>query len=77
MNRKPVVYIAGPECFYENGVQLAKEALALCEKYGFEGISPAMGHPLGDEIDFSKGKAHAARQIFKTISGLSITVTWL
>ena len=43
---------------------LEKEALALCEKYGFEGISPAMGHPLGDEVDFSKGKAHAARQIF-------------
>ena len=64
MKKKPVVYIAGPECFYPNGAELAKEALALCEKYGFEGISPVLGHPLGDEVDFSQGKKSAAKQIF-------------
>jgi len=64
MDKKPVVYIAGPECFQPDGLQLAQAAVALCEKYGFEGISPVLGHPLGDEIDFSQGKAYAAKQIF-------------
>ena len=64
MNKKPVVYIAGPECFMPDGDEKARQALALCEKYGFEGISPALGHPLGKEIDFSQGKQSAAKQIF-------------
>ena len=64
MNKKPVVYIAGPECFRPDGAELAKKAVELCEKYGFEGISPVLGHPLGDEIDFSQGKKSAAKQIF-------------
>ena len=65
MNKKPGVYIAGPECFMPDGKEKAAAALALCDKLGFEGISPAMGHPLGDEIDFSKGKQEAAKQIFR------------
>ena len=64
MNKKPVVYIAGPECFRPDGTELAKKAVELCEKYGFEGISPVLGHPLGDEVDFSQGKKSAAKQIF-------------
>ena len=64
MNKKPVVYIAGPECFRPDGTELAKKAVELCEKYDFEGISPVLGHPLGDEVDFSQGKKSAAKQIF-------------
>ena len=64
MNKKPIVYIAGPECFMPNGTELAEKAVKLCEEYGFEGISPVLGHPLGDEIDFSQGKQAAAKQIF-------------
>ncbi len=64
MNKKPVVYIAGFECFLPNGEELAKQAVELCEKMGFEAISPALGHPIGDEIDFSQGKQAAAKQIF-------------
>ena len=65
MSRKPVVYIAGPECFMPDGKERAAAALKLCDELGFEGISPAMGHPLGDEIDFSQGKQCAAKQIFR------------
>ena len=51
MNKKPKIYIAGPECFQPNGKELAEKAVQLCEKYGFEGISPVLGHPSGDAID--------------------------
>ena len=34
MNKKPVIYIAGPECFQPNGTELAQKAVELCEKYG-------------------------------------------
>ncbi len=64
MNKKPVVYIAGFECFLPNGRELAKQAVELCEEMGFEAISPVMGHPIGEEIDFSKGKQAVAKQIF-------------
>lgn len=64
MNKKPVIYIAGFECFMPNGDQLAKRAVELCDEYGFEGLSPVIGNSTGEEIDFSKGKKAAARQIF-------------
>ena len=64
MNKKPIVYIAGFECFLRNGKELAEKAVKLCEEYGFEGISPVLGHPSGKEIDFSNGKKEAAKQIF-------------
>ena len=53
----------GLELFRAEGDELERAA-ALCEKYGFEGISPVLGHPLGDEVDFSQGKKSAAKQIF-------------
>ncbi len=62
--KKPVIYIAGFECFLPQGIQLAEAAVELCRQMGFEGISPVLGHSLGEEIDFSKGKKEAARQIF-------------
>lgn len=64
MSKKAVVYIAGFECFMPNGRELAQAAVDLCEKMGFEGISPVLGHTLGDTIDFSHGKKSAAKQIF-------------
>ena len=65
MNKKPLVYIAGPECFQPNGKELARQALQLCEKYGFEGLSPVIGHPSLPPVDFSNGKKEAAKQIFR------------
>ena len=69
MKKKPLVYIAGPECFQPNGKELAEKAIRLCEEYGFEGLSPVVGHPSLPAIDFSQGKKAAAKQIFyKNIS---------
>ena len=64
MNKKPIVYIAGPECFMLDGKELAEKALKLCEEYGFEGLSPLTGHPSLPPVDFSQGKEAAAKQIF-------------
>ncbi len=64
MNKKPIVYIAGFECFMKNKEELAKKSIDLCEKLGFVGISPVIGSTFGKEIDFSKGKKEAAKQIF-------------
>ena len=52
---RPKIYIAGPECFKANCEELAKEMLALCDKYGFEGHSPALADPdFGPQVDFSE-----------------------
>lgn len=67
-NKKPVVYIAGFECFLPNGQELAKQALEICQELGFQGISPIMGGN-GKEIDFTQGKQAAAKQIFENNIG--------
>lgn len=64
MSKKPIVYIAGFECFLPNGRQLAQNAVDLREKYGFDAISPVIGTEDRTPIDFSKGKREAAKQIF-------------
>ena len=65
MNKKPVVYIAGPECFMPDGKEKAEAAVKLCEELGFDPISPAKGHPMAEPVDFSKGKKEAGKQIFR------------
>lgn len=65
MDKKLVVYIAGPECFMPDGTERAKRAIELCEKYGFDWLSPVISKPDDEAIDFSKGKRAAASQIFK------------
>ncbi|MEG1944844.1 MAG: nucleoside 2-deoxyribosyltransferase [Oscillospiraceae bacterium] len=65
MTIKPKIYLAGPECFMPDGKQRADQALALCEKYGFEGISPAKGNA-GEPVDFSNpDRQRVARDICK------------
>ncbi len=64
LKSKPVVYIAGFECFLPDGEERAKKALEECRLAGFEGISPALGDPENPPVDFSKGKQEAAKQIF-------------
>ena len=39
-NMRPRVYLAGPEVFLRNAVQLGKRKKALCADYGFEGVFP-------------------------------------
>ncbi len=54
------IYIAGPDVFEKNAVEIGKKYRDLCRKYGFEGL-----YPLDNEVDFSTGKKNAARQIFE------------
>ncbi|MEG2191841.1 MAG: nucleoside 2-deoxyribosyltransferase [Oscillospiraceae bacterium] len=64
MKKKPVVYIAGFECFLPDGKQRAQRAVEICEELGFVGVSPMIGDGNAPPIDFSKGKKAAAIQIF-------------
>ncbi len=41
------VYLAGPEVFLSNAIEIGKKKKDLCKKYGFEGI-----FPLDNEINF-------------------------
>lgn len=61
--KKLTAYLAGTECFYANGEELAKKAVELCRQYGIEAISPVLGEE-GRDVDFSKGKHEAAKQIY-------------
>lgn len=63
--KRPVVYIAGPECFMPDSKERAERAVKLCDEYGFDAISPVLGSPDAEPLDFSKGKLEAARQIFR------------
>jgi nucleoside 2-deoxyribosyltransferase len=51
---RPVVYLAGPEVFLAEGLELAEAKKALCRDHGFEGLAPTddpEGRPLGPEPD--------------------------
>ena len=53
------IYIAGPDVFEKDSVEIGKKLVALCEKYGFEGL-----YPLDNVVDFSQEKRKIARDIF-------------
>lgn len=65
MSGKKKIYIAGFECFLPDAQSRACRALDICRRYGFEGISPVIGHESGAPVDFSHGKKRAARQIYE------------
>ena len=54
------IYIAGPDVFEKDSIELGKRVVALCEKYGFEGL-----YPLDNVVDFSQEKHKIAEDIFK------------
>jgi len=53
------IYIAGPDVFEENSIEIGKELVALCKKYGYEGL-----YPLDNVVDFSQSKHKIAKDIF-------------
>ncbi len=60
------IYIAGFECFLENGMEISKKSVDLCKKEGFVGISPMIGlEGVGEELDFKKDKKEVAKTIFQ------------
>lgn len=53
------IYIAGPDVFEKDAIQIGKRYKELCTKYGFEGL-----YPLDNEIEFTT-KKETAKVIFE------------
>jgi len=53
------IYIAGPDVFEADSIEIGKSLVALCEKYGYKGL-----YPLDNVVDFSQPKQKIAQDIF-------------
>ena len=53
------IYLAGPDVFEANSIELGKEYVNLCKEYGFEGF-----YPLDNVINFKQEKEKIAQEIF-------------
>ncbi|WP_428738731.1 nucleoside 2-deoxyribosyltransferase [Sulfurimonas sp.] len=53
------VYIAGPDVFEQDSIEIGKQLVALCKEYGYEGL-----YPLDNVVDFSQEKHKIAKDIF-------------
>jgi len=54
------IYIAGPDVFEKDSVEIGKKLVDLCEIYGFKGL-----YPLDNVVDFSQPKQKIAQDIFE------------
>lgn len=54
------IYIAGPDVFELDSINIGKKLVALCEKYGYEGL-----YPLDNVVDFSQEKNKIAQDIYE------------
>jgi nucleoside 2-deoxyribosyltransferase len=54
------IYIAGPDVFEKDSIEIGKKLVALCASYGYEGL-----YPLDNVVDFSQSKHKIADDIFK------------
>ena len=54
------IYIAGPDVFEKDSIEIGKRLVALCEEYGFKGL-----YPLDNVVDFSQPKQKIAQDIFQ------------
>ncbi len=53
------IYIAGPDVFEKNSLEIGKELSSLCEKYNYKGL-----YPLDNIADFNQEKRKIADDIF-------------
>jgi len=67
------IYIAGPDVFERDSIEIGKRYSKLCEEYGFKGK-----YPLDNVIDFNQEKRKIALDIFlanqKLIDGCDIVI---
>jgi len=54
------IYIAGPDVFEQNSIQIGKNYCKLCKDYGYEGL-----YPLDNIVDFNQTKNKIAQDIFQ------------
>ena len=57
---KKKIYIAGPDVFERDSIAIGKHLVALCKKYGYEGL-----YPMDNVVDFSQSKHKIAEDIYK------------
>ena len=48
MNKKPKVYLAGPDIFLPNPIEHGEKLKKICTKYGLQGL-----YPLDNQFDLS------------------------
>ncbi len=53
------IYIAGPDVFETDSIEIGKRLVQMCKKYGYEGL-----YPLDNVVDFSQNKHKTAQDIF-------------
>lgn len=54
------IYIAGPDVFEQDSIEIGKKYVQICKEYGFEGL-----YPLDNVIDFNQEKQKIAQDIYK------------
>jgi len=54
------IYIAGPDVFEKDSIEIGKRLVELCKQYGYEGL-----YPLDNVVDFSQEKHKIAQDIFE------------
>lgn len=59
------IYIAGPDVFEIDSIEIGKKYTSLCEQYGYEGL-----YPLDNIVDFEQEKNKIALDIFKANEAL-------
>lgn len=57
--QKLKIYIAGPDVFEKDSIEIGKRYCELCDKYGYEGL-----YPLDNIVDFTQDKKKIAQDIF-------------
>ena len=53
------IYLAGPDVFLKNSIDIGKKYVCLCKKYGYQGL-----YPLDNIINFNQSKQKIAQDIF-------------
>ena len=53
------IYIAGPDVFELNSINIGQKLVSLCEEYGYSGL-----YPLDNVVDFTQSKHKIAQDIF-------------
>lgn len=54
------IYIAGPDVFERNSIEIGEKYIKLCQEYGYEGL-----YPLDNKVDFNQEKQKIAQDIFQ------------
>jgi nucleoside 2-deoxyribosyltransferase len=54
------IYIAGPDVFEKDSIEIGKSLVKLCKEYNYEGL-----YPLDNVVDFSQEKHKIAQDIYE------------